>query len=173
MSSPTTRKREPRGRPPSHQPSAVRSAVNPPRKSHAFTMFRAASSPGRGARRGPRPSGFVVGLWVRVGQAAGRPVGVRCVTAARAMKRRDVLERNEDVPVQLDVRHVLHVAIGRQATLLVVASEEGDLNLLALVLARVVLHGAEGSDSRSSKPSSAQYVLRSGVTGPVVTFFST
>src|SRR5512132_262003 len=117
MSSATTKKSEPSGSPPSRQPSAVRSAASPPRKSHTFTMFRAASNPGRGAPRGAPASGFVVGLWVGVGQATWRPVGVRCVTAARAMERGDVLERDEDVPVELDVRHVLYVAIGRQATL--------------------------------------------------------
>jgi hypothetical protein len=88
------------------------------------------------------------------------------------MKRRDVLEGNEDVAVQLDVGNVLHVAIGRQAALLIFASEERDLDLLPFVLARVVLHGAEGSDSRSSKPSSAPDICTAGAEETVASFFS-
>src|SRR5204862_3482083 len=52
----------------------------------------------------------------------------------------DVLERHENVAVQLDVGDVLDVAVRRQDTLLVLAPEEGDLDLLALVLVGVVLH---------------------------------
>jgi hypothetical protein len=53
----------------------------------------------------------------------------------------DVLERDEDVPVQLDVRDVLEVAVRGQDAVLVLAAEEGDLDLLALVLVRVILDG--------------------------------
>ena len=52
----------------------------------------------------------------------------------------DVLERDENVAVQLDVRDVLDVAVGREDALLVLAAEECDLDLLTLVLVRVVLH---------------------------------
>jgi hypothetical protein len=53
----------------------------------------------------------------------------------------DVLERDEDVAVQLDVGHVLDRAVGGERALLVLPAEEGDLDLLALVLVRVVLDG--------------------------------
>jgi hypothetical protein len=78
-------------------------------------------------------------------EPAWRPVVVRRVAAARTVERGDVLQRDEDVPVQLDVRDVLHVAIGRQDTFLVFAAEERDLDLLPLVLVRVVLHRPQGS----------------------------
>jgi hypothetical protein len=57
------------------------------------------------------------------------------------VERRDVLEGDEDVPVQLDVGDLVDVAVRGQHAFLVLAAEEGDLDLLALVLARVVLHG--------------------------------
>ena len=44
--------------------------------------------------------------------------------------------------VQLDVRDVLEVAVGGQDAVLVLAAEQGDLDLLALVLVGVVLHRA-------------------------------
>ena len=56
------------------------------------------------------------------------------------MKRGDVLERDEDVPVQLDVGDFVDGAVGGQDPLVVIAAEERDLDLLALVLARVVVH---------------------------------
>jgi hypothetical protein len=43
------------------------------------------------------------------------------------------------VSVELDVGDVLHVAVGREDALLVLAAEERQLDLLALVLVRVVL----------------------------------
>jgi hypothetical protein len=52
----------------------------------------------------------------------------------------DVLERDEDVAVQLDVRDALDGAVGRERAFLVLAAEELDLDLLPLVLVRVVLH---------------------------------
>ena len=74
-----------------------------------------------------------------------RPVRLRRVAAARAMERRDVLQRDQDVAVQFDVSDVVHGAVGRQHAVLVVAVHQGDLDLLALVLVRVVLHGAQAS----------------------------
>ena len=49
--------------------------------------------------------------------------------------------------IQLDVRDILDVAVRGEDTLLILASEEGDLDLLALILVRVVLHRAESSRS--------------------------
>jgi hypothetical protein len=57
------------------------------------------------------------------------------------VQRSHVLERDEDVPVQLDVRHVLERAVGGQDAFLVLAAEQSDLDLLALVLVGVVLDG--------------------------------
>jgi hypothetical protein len=56
------------------------------------------------------------------------------------MKRGDVLERNQDVAVELDVRHVVDRAVRGEHAVLVVAPEERELDLLPLVLAGVVLH---------------------------------
>jgi dynactin complex subunit len=56
------------------------------------------------------------------------------------VERGDVLERNEDVAVQLEVRDLVHEAVRREHAFLVVTPEEGDLDALALVLAGVVLH---------------------------------
>src|SRR6266496_1254999 len=64
------------------------------------------------------------------------------VATARAVQRGDVLERHEDVPVQLDMGDVLDVAVRGQHALLVLPAEERDLDLLALVLVGVVLHRA-------------------------------
>jgi hypothetical protein len=49
------------------------------------------------------------------------------------------------VPVQLDVGDLVDVAVRGQDAFLVLAAEKRDFDLLALVLARVVLHGAERS----------------------------
>src|SRR3954464_12825930 len=95
------------------------------------------------------------GLWtgraagtVVVQQAAGRPVLVLGrIAAARAVEGGDVLEGHEDVAVQFDVSDFVDVAVRGEHALLVFAAEEGDLDLLALVLARVVLHHAEPSGS--------------------------
>ncbi len=55
-------------------------------------------------------------------------------------KRGDVLQRDQDVAVQLDVRDVLEVAVRGEDAVLILAAEQGDLDLLALVLVGVVLH---------------------------------
>jgi hypothetical protein len=78
----------------------------------------------------------------------------------------DVLERNQDVPVQLDVNDVLDVTVGGEDALLVLAAEESDLDLLALVLARVVLDASErsriGSTERVVPAAVAKGFLRCG-----------
>jgi hypothetical protein len=61
------------------------------------------------------------------------------------VERGDVLERDEDVTVQLDVRDVLDVAVGGQDAFLVFPAEQRDLDLLALVFVGVVLDRAQGS----------------------------
>src|SRR5207247_10930320 len=78
-------------------------------------------------------------------EPARRPVVVRRVATAGTVERGDVLQGNENVSVQLDVSDVFHVAIGRQDTFLVLTAEKRDLDLLALVLVRVVLHRFEPS----------------------------
>ena len=80
------------------------------------------------------------GVALVVAEPAGRPVGLGRVAAAGAMQRGDVLERHEDVAVQLDVGDVLDRAVRGEHALLILAAEERDLDLLALVLVRVVLH---------------------------------
>jgi hypothetical protein len=64
------------------------------------------------------------------------------------VQRGDVLQRDQDVAVQLDVRDVLDVAVRRQDAVLVLAPEQGDLDLLALVLVRVVLDTREANGTR-------------------------
>src|SRR4051794_31701221 len=83
--------------------------------------------------------GVEVGRLV-LGQPPRRPVVLRRIAPARAVNRGDVLERDQDVPVQLHVRDVLDVAVRRQHAFLILAAEERHLDLLALVLACVVLH---------------------------------
>src|SRR5947207_5150546 len=90
-------------------------------------------------------------------ETARWPGVVRRVAAARAVEGGDILQRHEDVPVELDVGDVLDVAVSRQDTLLVFPSEEGDLDLLAFVLVRVVLHRRPQS-SGASFPSLAAYL---------------
>ena len=92
----------------------------------------------RTARSVPRTG--VYGFAVALGEAAGRPVRLGGVAAARAVERGDVLERDEDVPVQLDVRDAFDAAVGRQRAVLVLAAEELDVDLLSLVLTREVVH---------------------------------
>src|SRR5262249_14796001 len=53
----------------------------------------------------------------------------------------DVLQRHEDVPVELDVRNVVDEAVGGQDAVLILPAEERDLDALPLVLLGVVLHG--------------------------------
>ncbi len=72
----------------------------------------------------------------------GRPVAIRRIAAARAMQRGDVLQGHEDVPVQLHVRDVLEQAVRSQDAVLILAAEQRELDVLALVLLAVVLHGA-------------------------------
>src|SRR3954465_5163919 len=84
-------------------------------------------------------------------EPARRPVRLGRVAAARAVERRDVLERDEDVPVQLDVGNLVHVAVRSEHALLVLAAEESDLDLLTLVLACVVLHRPAVSLSGGSR----------------------
>src|SRR5439155_17585591 len=98
----------------------------------------------------------VVGA-VLLGQTARRPVRLGGVASTRAVQGGDVLERNQDVPVQLHVRDVFEVAVRGQHAVLVLAAEEGDLDLLTLVLVCVVLHATSrrtypiGAVSRSSR----------------------
>lgn len=72
------------------------------------------------------------------------------VAAARAVQRRDVLERYQDVAVQLDVRNLVDEAVRREHAILELAPEECELDLFALVLLCVVLHGW---DSGTACPS--------------------
>src|SRR6266516_62743 len=90
-------------------------------------------------------------------ESARRPVILRGVATARTVERGDVLQWNENVSVQLDVGDVLHVAIGRQDTFLILAPEQRDLHLLALVFVCVVLHRGPQS-SGASFPSLAPYL---------------
>ena len=133
-SRPQKTKGDARGSPPSSQPSAAEHRADAdeqqpgleevPRDQRTRTLAR--------RRR------LVVLASPRGGQSSSRRVA-----AARAVERGDVLERHEDVPVQLDVRDVLDVAVRRQHAFLVLAAEERHLDLLALVLVGVVLHGVE------------------------------
>ena len=91
---------------------------------------------------------------VVLGEAARRPVGLRSVAPTRTVERSHVLERDEDVAVELHVRNILDRAVRRQCPLLVLATEEGDFDLFPLVLVRVVLHRAERSDCRLGERSS-------------------
>ena len=112
----------------------------------------------------PTPHGValsvVVGVAVVIGERAGRPVGLGRVAAARAMQRSDVLQRDQDVTVQLDVRDVLDVAIRGQHAVLVLAAEEGDLDLLALVFVRVVLDAAHPSLSCITRRVPFRWIAR-------------
>ena len=85
-------------------------------------------------------------------EPARRPVGLGGIAAARAVQRRDVLKRDEDVAVELDVGDVLERAVRREDTFLVLAAEESHLDLLALVLVRVVLHEAVSLLARVCRP---------------------
>jgi hypothetical protein len=74
----------------------------------------------------------------------------------------DVLERDEDVPVQLEVRHTLDSAVGRECAVLIFAAEQFDLDLLALVFVRVVLHRSERSGSLGFIPFVSAFRPTSG-----------
>src|SRR5919204_55134 len=84
-----------------------------------------------------------------------RPVWLGGVASARAVQRRDVLERDQDVAVQLEVGDVFDEAVGGEDAVLVVASEERDLDLFAFVFVGVILHRGRNQSSRRSRPSSA------------------
>src|SRR5262245_54216703 len=96
-------------------------------------------------------------------EPARRPVGLGRIAAARAVEARNVLERDEDVPVQLDVGHVLDRAVGSQHPFLVLAAEERELDLLAFVLVGVVLHRPQSSRSRLSKRLPTPYTSQNVV----------
>src|SRR6185312_3002594 len=83
-------------------------------------------------------------------QPAGWPVGLRSVTATRAVEGGDVLEGDQDVAVQFDVRNAFDAAVGGQGSVLVLAPEELDLDLFPFVLVRVVLHRSERSGANNS-----------------------
>jgi hypothetical protein len=93
-------------------------------------------------RSRPPKTGALVAVFLL--EPAWRPVVLRSIATARTVERGDVLQRHENVSVQLDVRNVLDVAVGGQDTFLIFAAEQGDLDLLALVFVRVVLQGASG-----------------------------
>jgi hypothetical protein len=57
----------------------------------------------------------------------------------------DVLEGDEDVAVQLDVRDAFDAAIRGQRAVLIFAAEELDFDLFPFVFVRVVLHRWERS----------------------------
>jgi hypothetical protein len=57
----------------------------------------------------------------------------------------DVLQRDQDVAVQLEVGHVVEQAVRSEHAVLVVAAEQRDLDLLALVLVGVILDASERS----------------------------
>src|SRR5512132_1195790 len=121
-------------KPLAHQKSPPTTAQKPIRRSQALSRFRAV---------GQKPT--ELGVALVLGEAARGPVRFRRVAAARAVQRGDVLERDQDVAVELDVRDFVDGAVGGQDAIVVVAAEHGHLDLLALVLARVVLHGSEPS----------------------------
>src|SRR5689334_14744385 len=122
--------------PAAHQPSRPGSAAATSRNSHAFTRLAATARPIAGRS--------VVVFALVLDEPAWRPVRLRGVAAARAVQRRDVLQWDQDVAVQLDVRHVVDGAVRGEDAILIVTAEERDLHLLALVLAGVVLHVARG-----------------------------
>src|SRR5262249_46722490 len=76
-----------------------------------------------GASLRPRPLRVALVL----GEAARGPVRLGRVAAARAVQRSDVLERDQDVAVELDVRDLVDGAVGGQDAVVVVAAEHGDL----------------------------------------------
>src|SRR5215468_4425376 len=95
-------------------------------------------------------------------EAARRPVVVRRIASARAVEGGDVLERDQDVAVELDVGHILDIAVRGQDALLVLAAEECDVDLLALVLVRVVLDTPKPSGiPHSSNDAKAVFAVKS------------
>src|SRR5436309_1635324 len=120
--------------PAAHQPSSPGMPAATSRNSQALARLAAM------ARR-TRGRSAVVFAFV-LDEPARRPVRLGRIAAARAVERRDVLQRDEDVAVELDVRDLVDGAVRGEDAVLVIAAEERDLHLLALVLARVVLHVA-------------------------------
>src|SRR5829696_3085064 len=117
--------------PPSPQPAAAMAAVGTTSTSQDLSRLRAIATRPRIALR-------LVAVFLR--ESSRRPVRLRRVAAAGAVERSDVLERHENVPVELDVGDVVDVAVRGEDAVLILAAEERDLDLLALVLVRVVLH---------------------------------
>src|SRR3954471_24627692 len=129
--------------PSSSQPTRAKTPASASTSSQDLRMLRAARS-----MAGPGSLAVFAAVFrpLVLEQAPRRPILVlRRVAAARAVEGRDVLEGHEDVPVQLDVRHLVDVAVCGEHAFLVLAAEERDLDLLALVLVRVVLHRSERS----------------------------
>jgi len=85
-------------------------------------------------------------------QTSRRPIRLRRVAAAGAVEGGDVLQRDEDVAVELEVRNAFYSAVRRERPVLILAAEELDLDLLALVFVRVVLHCAERSGRLGKQP---------------------
>src|SRR5262249_4137690 len=118
---------------------------NPIRSSQALARFRA---------EGQKPTELRVALVL--GEAARGPVRLGRVAAARAGQRGGGFEREQGGGVWLGGRDLVDGAVGGQDALVVVAAEHGDLDLLALVLARVVLHASE----RTARLRSSRAVLK-------------
>jgi hypothetical protein len=85
-------------------------------------------------------------------QPARGPVRLRGVAAARTVEGGDVLERDEDVAVELDVRDPFDPAVRGERSVLVLPAEELHFDLLPFVLVGVVLHRSERSGFRSTIP---------------------
>src|SRR5262249_46684532 len=94
---------------------------------------------GSPARRLATP-GLALVVALVLGESARRPVRPGRIAAARAVEGSHVLERDQDVTVELDVRDVVDGTVRGEHAVLIVAVHQRDLDLLALVLARVVLH---------------------------------
>src|SRR5437867_5303890 len=129
------------------QPSPPSATVSTATRNHAFARLSAA------APRGGAGPLFLAD--VALGEAARRPVRLRGVAPTRAMQGCDVLKRDQDVPVELDVGDVLDRAVRSEHSFLIIPAEQGDVDLLALVLVRIVLHRAEPSQSGLAKRLSA------------------
>src|SRR5262249_2615827 len=99
---------------------------------------------------------FVVALVL--GEPTRRPIRLRRIAAARTVEGGNVLQRDQDVAVQLDLGAVVDGAVRGEPAVLVNAGHPWHFALLALVLARVVLHVSERSRSRLTKRASLSYV---------------
>src|SRR5581483_6548880 len=144
--------------PPSPQPIRARTPASARTSSQALRILRSATS----TRIRPSVARLSAVLRALVEQPARRPVVVlRRVAAAGAVQRGDVLEGDEDVAVELDVRDLVDVAVRGEDAFLVLAAEQGDLDLLALVLARVVLHRRVSLLRRPPRPATRTSSARS------------